>query len=271
MSSNKESIVRTLIVALSVSLVASVFVAGSAVTLKPLQQQNSLLDKQRSILAIAGVEGERLSADEVRELFNRRIKAEVIDLDTGELSPDYDPATFDPLKAAKDPKMSEALAGDQDIALIKRRERYTTIYLLEADDGSGELEALILPVRGYGLWSTMHGFIAIRPDLNTVVGMGFYQHAETPGMGGEVDNPNWKRLWPGKTLFDAKGRPNIEIVKGNVLPGNPKAGHQVDGLAGATLTSKGVNHLLAFWLGDQGFGPYLERLRQDGGARQKKD
>jgi len=263
MSSNKESIVRTLIVALIVSLVASIFVAGSAVTLKPIQQQNWLLDKQRSILAIAGIEGDKLSADEVRALFERRIKAEVIDLDTGEVTQE-NPLTFDPLKAAKDPHTSEALAGKQDIAFIKRRERYTTVYRLEKEDGSGELEALILPVRGYGLWSTLYGFLAIKPDLNTVIGLGFYQHGETPGLGGEVDNPNWKKLWQGKTLFDANGHPDIEIVKGGVKP--EKAGHQVDALAGATLTSKGVNNLLTFWLGEQGFGPYLERLRRDGGA-----
>ncbi|MCL2021458.1 MAG: Na(+)-translocating NADH-quinone reductase subunit C [Betaproteobacteria bacterium] len=266
MSNNKESIIRTLIVALAVSLVASIFVAGSAVTLKPIQQQNRLLDKQRSILAIAGIEGERLSATEARALFERRIRAEVIDLDTGEPAPDYDPETFDPLKAAKDPKMSEALASDLDIALIKRRERYTTVYRLEADDGSGRLEAVILPVRGYGLWSTLYGFLALKPDLNTVVGLGFYQHGETPGLGGEVDNPNWTKLWQGKTLFAADKRPNIEIVKGGVIQGGQKAGHQVDALAGATITSKGVNHLLTFWLGEQGFGPYLERLRRDGGA-----
>ncbi|MDR1848526.1 MAG: Na(+)-translocating NADH-quinone reductase subunit C [Zoogloeaceae bacterium] len=263
MSSNQESIVRTLVVALVVSLVASIFVAGSAVTLKPIQQKNALLDKQRSILAIAGIEGSRLSADEVRALFERRIKAEVIDLATGETTREYDPLTFDPLKVAKDQNISRALPGKEDIAFIKRREQYTTVYRLEAIDGSGELEALILPVRGYGLWSTLYGFLAIKPDLNTVVGLGFYQHGETPGLGGEVDNPAWKKLWQGKTLFDANGRPDIEVVKGGVPPGSQKAGHQVDALAGATLTSKGVNNLLTFWLGEQGFGPYLERLRRD--------
>lgn len=259
--SNKESTGRTLFVALAVSLVASVFVAGSAVALKPVQIENRLLDKQRSILSIAGLGGERLSAREVKALFNSRIKARVVDLATGEYKDDLDPVTFDPLKAAKDPKQSTALKGAEDIALIKRRERYTTVYMLEQD---GRLEALILPVRGYGLWSTLHGFLAIKPDLNTVVGLGFYQHAETPGLGGEVDNPKWKALWPGKTLFDAAGKPIIKIVKGGVDPASPDAGHQVDALAGATLTSNGVDRLLQFWLGEQGFGPYLAKLRQQG-------
>ncbi|MDR1064602.1 MAG: Na(+)-translocating NADH-quinone reductase subunit C [Azoarcus sp.] len=261
MSSNKESTARTLIVAFIVSLVASVFVAGSAIYLKPAQQQNRLLDRQRSILAIAGIGGARLSAGEVRALFERRIEAQVVDLTTGEVSTQFDPASFDALKAAKDPKTSAELPGNKDIALIKRRERFTTVYRLVKDDGSSELEALILPVRGYGLWSTLHGFLAIKPDLNTVVGLGFYQHGETPGLGGEVDNPKWKALWPGKTLFDDEGHTAIKVVKGVAAQGAP---HQIDGLAGATLTSEGVNKLLDFWLSEQGFGPYLDKLRRNG-------
>lgn len=259
--SNKESTGRTLFVALAVSLVASVFVAGSAVALKPVQIENRLLDKQRSILAIAGIGGPELSSKEVKELFNSRIKAKVVDLSSGEYNDSLDPVTFDPLKAAKDPKTSKALSGEEDKALIKRREQFTTVYMLEQE---GRMEALILPIRGYGLWSTLHGFLAIKPDLNTVVGLGFYQHAETPGLGGEVDNPKWKGFWPGKTLFDESGKPVIKIVKGGVDPASSSAGHQVDALAGATLTSDGVDRLLQFWLGEQGFGPYLAKLRNQG-------
>lgn len=261
MSSKKESTSRTLFVALAVSLVSSVFVAGAAVSLKPVQIENRQLDKQRSILAIAGLGDGDLSGREVKDLFASRISAKVVDLETGEYSTEFNPANFDPLKAARDPKLSDALPGDEDIALIKRRERFTTVYMVEQD---GKLESLILPVRGYGLWSTLHGFMAVKADLNTVVGFGFYQHAETPGLGGEVDNPKWKALWPGKTLFDDTGKPVIQIVKGGVDPASPAAGHQVDALAGATLTSKGVDRLLQFWLGEQGFGPYLAKLRSQG-------
>ncbi|HRG71019.1 MAG TPA: Na(+)-translocating NADH-quinone reductase subunit C, partial [Thauera aminoaromatica] len=227
--SNRESTSRTLMVALAVSLVSSVFVAGAAVSLKPVQVENRLLDKQRSILSIAGLGDAEMSSREVKDLFAGRIKARVVDLQTGEYTDAHDAQLFDPLKAARDPKLSDALDGEEDIALIKRRERFTTIYMVEKD---GKLESLILPVRGYGLWSTLHGFVALKGDLNTVVGLGFYQHAETPGLGGEVDNPKWKALWPGKVLFDAQGKPAIHIVKGGVDPASPDAKHQVDGLAG---------------------------------------
>jgi len=261
MSSKKESTARTLLVALVVSLVSSVFVAGAAVMLKPVQIENRLLDKQRSILSIAGLGGNSLSSEEVKALFSSRIKTHVLDLETGTYTDSFNPATYDPLKAARDPKLSSALPAAQDIALIKRRERFTTIYTLEQD---GVLDAVILPVRGYGLWSTLYGFIAIKNDLKTVLGFGFYQHAETPGLGGEVDNPKWTGLWPGKKLFDESGKPSIHIVKGNVDPASVNAAYQVDALAGATLTSNGVDHLLQFWLGDQGFGPYLAKLRSKG-------
>jgi len=258
MSSQKESTVRTLTVALLVCLVFSVFVAGAAIALKPTQVENRLLDKQRSILAIAGLGEARMSAAKVKSLFNSTITAKLVDLETGKFSDAFDPITFDPLKAAKDPKTSSVLKGNVDIAGIKRQERYTTVYMVEKD---GEVETLILPVRGYGLWSTLHGFIAVKGDLNTVVGMGFYQHGETPGLGGEVDNPKWTGQWPGKTLFDDNGELAVQVVKGGVDPQNPKAVHQVDGLAGATLTGNGVDNLLKFWLGQNGFGPFIANLR----------
>lgn len=256
--SNKESTSRTLMVALAVSLVSSIFVAGAAVSLKPVQIENRQLDKQRSILSIAGLGEGRLSAREVKDLFASRISARVVDLETGEFTDAHDPAIFDPLKAARDPALSDALPGDQDIAMIKRRERFTTVYMVEKD---GALDTLILPIRGYGLWSTLHGFMALEGDLNTVVGLGFYQHAETPGLGGEVDNPRWRGQWEGKRMFDAQGNLAVQVVKGGVDPQSAAAIHQVDALAGATLTSNGVDNLLKFWLGEQGFGPFLAKLR----------
>lgn len=258
MSSQKESTARTLTVALLVCLVCSVFVAGAAVALKPIQVDNRLLDKQRSILAIAGLGQPGMSSAQVKDMFNGTITAKLVDLNTGKFSDAKDPRTFDPLKAAKDPKLSSVLNNDDDIASIKRLERYTTVYVVEKD---GQMDTLIMPVRGYGLWSTLYGFIAIKGDLNTVAGMGFYQHAETPGLGGEVDNPKWKAQWLGKTLFDESGKLSVAVIKGGVDPQSPKAVHQVDALAGATLTSKGVDNLLNFWLGKNGFGPFIANLR----------
>lgn len=259
MSSQKESTARTLLVALLVCLVCSVFVAGAAVALRPIQIENSQLDKQRSILRIAGLGDPSMSGAQVKALFEDRIVARLVDLDTGRFSDKFDPKKFDPMDASKDPELSEKLSGKEDIASIKRREKYTVVYIVEGPDNS--METVILPVRGYALWSTLHGFMALKADLNTVQGFGFYQHAETPGLGGEIDNPKWVGLWPGKQVFSDKGEPVIQVIKGNVNADSPNADHQIDGLAGATLTSNGVNNLLKYWLGENGFGSFIDNLR----------
>ncbi len=255
MSSKKESVVRTLTVALLVCLVCSVVVSAAAVALKPVQTTNRLQDKQRNILQIAGLYEEGRSIEEQFQQITPRL----VDLRTGEFSDAQDPLTFDQQKASKDPDMSQQLTGEQDIASIRRRADYSTVYVVENTDGS--IKTLILPIHGYGLWSTLYGFMALESDLETVVGLGFYQHAETPGLGGEVDNPNWKAQWQGKVVYDESGDVDISVVKGSVDPNSPKAEHQVDGLAGATLTSRGVESLVRFWLGEDGFGPFLDHLR----------
>lgn len=259
MSSPKESTARTLIVALLVCLVCSVLVSGAAVALRPTQIENALLDKQRNILAIAGLGHAGMSDDEIKALYEERIVARLVDLETGRFSDKFDAETFDPTAAAKDPALSTNLSGAEDIASINRRENYSVAYIVENADR--ELETLILPVRGYGLWSTLHGFMAMRDDLNTIQGFGFYQHAETPGLGGEVDNPDWRGIWPGKKIFNENGEPVIRVLKSSVDASSPNADHQIDGLAGATLTSNGINNLLMYWLGDDGFGPFIDNLR----------
>ena len=174
------------------------------------------------------------------------------------------PDSYDQLKAAKDPERSERLSGEEDIAGIKSQADVAEVFLARNDDG--ELSRIILPVRGYGLWSTLYGFMALEADGKTIAGLGFYQHGETPGLGGEVDNPKWKALWEGKKLYDEDGDIAIEVVKGSVDRGTPNAENKVDGLAGATLTSKGVSNLVRFWVGEKGFGPYLERMRNQSGG-----
>ena len=182
----------------------------------------------------------------------------MIDLDTGTFV-EGDLASFDQRKAAKDPVQSVALDATQDIAKISRRENQAIVYIVE---NSGALDKVILPVHGYGLWSTLYGFIALESDLNTVAGLGFYDHGETPGLGGEVDNPRWKAFWPGKKVYK-NGDVELALVKGSVDQNSANAGYQIDGLAGATLTSRGVSNLVQFWLGENGFKPFLDNFSRD--------
>ena len=108
-------------------------------------------------------------------------------------------------------------------------------------------------------------FLALNPNARTIRGLTFYEHKETPGLGGEVDNPRWKALWPGRLATDENGVPKISVVKGRAGPVSEDPYH-VDGLSGATITSNGVTNLMDFWLGENGFGPYLSKQRAGGGS-----
>ena len=254
MSAKNETLSRVLIVALGLCIVCSVVVSTAAVALKPQQAANKARDLKRNILMAGGLYNPELS---VEEQF-ASIEARVVDLDTGMFLDDVDPSTFDQRKAAKHPSSSKALSGDEDLAKILRRENRATVYLV--NDESGALDRIILPIHGYGLWSTLYGFVALESDANTIVGLGFYEHGETPGLGGEVDNPNWKAKWPGKLAYK-DGEVAISILKGVVNPASIDASWQVDGLSGATLTTKGVHNLVQYWLGDDGFAPLLGNIR----------
>ena len=251
----KNSVGQTFGVALLLCVVCSVFVSGAAVMLKPTQDANKLLDKRRNILTAAGLADEAGTVDELFE----RIEARIVDLGTGEYRDDVDVDTYDFIAAAADPQMGLAIPGNQDWAGIKRRARYVPVYLVQK---KGEVDKVILPIYGKGLWSTLYGFVALdHDDLNTIRSLLYYQHGETPGLGGEVDNPSWKALWNGKQAFGADGSVRIRVVRGAVDLAAPGSEHRVDGLSGATITSRGVHEMLRYWLGDGGYGKYLDRLR----------
>lgn len=250
-----DSTRKTLIVALALSLVCSMLVSVSAVMLRPLQIENASIDRQRNILAAANL----LDDDtDIADAFSK-IEARVVDLDSGQFAEDIDAGSYDQRRAARDPAMSTALPRDRDIAGIGRRARYATVYLVK--DGE-TIEQIILPIHGYGLWSTLYGFIALESDLNTVVGLKFYEHGETAGLGAEVDNPAWNAKWRGRRVFDASGTPVLRVAKAVSTATGDAAAYEVDGLAGATLTSNGVTNMVHYWLGEQGFGPFLDAMRK---------
>lgn len=254
---NKDSVKGTLLVALVLCIVCSVVVSTAAVLLKPQQEANAELDMKRNVLLAGGlIDAGQRNAQVIEEAFGN-VTIKYVDLRTGKFT-DEAPAGGSGRAAAKIADASEKLPPEQDRAKIIRRENTKEVYLVEKN---GELQKIILPVRGYGLWGQLYGFLALQSDLKTVAGLGFYEHKETPGLGGEVDNPNWKALWVGKEVFDDQGDVAIDVIKGSVGAGTPDAEHKVDGLSGATLTSNGVDNLINFWLGGQGYGPFLKNLQ----------
>ncbi len=254
----REGVARTLLVALLVSLVCSSLVASAAVVLKPLQEANAKLDARKNILDVAGVFDPDRDIDEQFE----SIETRVVDLETGTYRGDIDPDAFDPEQARKDPEQSTAVPPELDAARVGRRADRALVYLVRDGDS---VTRIILPVYGYGLWSTMYGFLALEPDGNTVADIVFYSHAETAGIGDFVSKPKWRSLWPAKRAFDEDGELMLRVVKGRVSPDDPLADYHVDGVSGATLTGNGVTNLIQYWLGPHGFGPYLREIQQGAG------
>jgi Na+-transporting NADH:ubiquinone oxidoreductase subunit C len=255
----RESVGKTFAVALLLCVVCSVLVSSAAVMLRPTQAINKAMDKKRNILMAADLFEEGKSID---ELFSA-IEAKVVDLETGRYVEGVDAEAFDQRRAAKDPASSLRVPVAEDLGNIKRRSNQAGVYLVYKND---KVSKVILPIHGMGLWSTLYGFVALDArDFNTIKGLVYYEHGETPGLGGEVDNPNWKALWNGKQAFGADGKVRIEVIKGAVNPAGDGAQHQVDGLSGATITARGVSNMLKFWLGARGFGPYLTQLKAQGG------
>ena len=252
---NQQTAKYTIAVTLIMCLVASVLVSGSAVMLRPLQAENKALDFKKNVLNVAGMYQEGVSVDEQFE----KIQVKIVDLETGKFTDAItDVEKFDQTASAKKPGMFDQLDSEEDIAKLITREKYAKVFLVNDDAG---LSRVILPVRGKGLWSTMSGFIALDKDLNTVLGFGFYSHAETPGLGGEVDNPKWKSIWLGKKIYSDSGDVKVSVIKGHVDESTPEGEYKVDGLAGATLTSTGVNNLVKYWMGEHGFKPFLTNLK----------
>ncbi|MDP6374506.1 MAG: Na(+)-translocating NADH-quinone reductase subunit C [Pseudomonadales bacterium] len=258
---NKDGMANTLIVAIGICLVCSIVVAGSAVGLRPLQMANKELDRKQNILRAAGMLGADATVAEdgrgVEDLF-AEFEVRAVSLDTGVYMDDVDTALYDPIKAAKQDDASRELGPQEDRATLGRRENVSLVYLRRRD---GALDKVVIPVRGYGLWGTLFGYLALEGDLNTVAGIGFYEHKETPGLGGEVDNTGWKAGWSGTRVFTADGTPSINLVKTRSPETSSAAAHEVDALSGATLTSRGIENLINFWTGELGFGPYLQRLK----------
>lgn len=252
-----DSTRKTLIVALALCLVCSILVSTAAVKLQPLQQRNQELDRKKIILEVAGLLKPGVSID---KLF-KQVEPKVVDLSTGEYVDTMDPNQFDQRQAAKDPEMGVKIPPDRDIAQIRRRSKYAVVYLVKEE---GQTKLILLPVHGYGLWSTMYAYIALERDANTIFGLRFYEQGETAGLGAEIDNPRWRNNWTGKVVYGEAEKPQIRVIKGTVAPGDPEAKFKIDGLAGATLTANGVTNLIHYWLGPEGFGTYLKKFRPAG-------
>ena len=251
---SKDSTTNILLVAVTLCLVCSVIVSTAAVKLRPEQEKNKILDQKINILKVSGLWRDN---EDIETLFSS-IEARIINLDTGDVTDEVDIVTFDQRKVSKIAGLSIKLDDDIDVANINRRSNFAKIFLVKKDN---KINRYVFPVHGYGLWSTLYGYVTLEKDMNTIYALKFYDHRETPGLGGEVDNIKWQSSWKGKKLFDADNQLALTVIKGAVIPGNADETYQVDGLSGATLTSDGVTNMFHFWMGEHGFEKFMNKVR----------
>ncbi len=258
---SNDSTKKMLIVALGVCLVCSVLVSTAAVSLNARQETNKELDKIKNIL----VAGELMQDDvDVKKIFADKVESAMINLETGEFIPESEynnkvsPETFNIKNMADDPTYGKRIPADKDIARINKMPKVMSIYMIKSGDA---VDKYILPIYGKGLWSTMYGFLALGTDLQTIKAITFYEHGETPGLGGEIENPNWQAIWKGKLAYKDNGEVGITVIKGTVDPSSPNAKFQIDGLSGSTLTTRGLDAMVKFWLGETGYGPFVQQRK----------
>jgi Na+-transporting NADH:ubiquinone oxidoreductase subunit C len=251
-----ESLPKTLAVVGFACFVCSLLVSTSAVLLRPYQQQNRAVERARLIHEILGdVPGlEEL----VEGLGSVRIETRLVELESGAFVEDGDPDAFDARAAAEDLERSRGVPSERDLAGLRRVARVAAVHLVIEGD---RVKLVVLPVHGEGFASTLYGYLALDGDLNSIRSLVFFEHAETPGLGAQIEDPRWLAKWRGKLARDAEGLIRIRVAPGAVAP---DAVHEVDGITGATYTGEGVTNLLQFWLGEDGFGPFLRRLETHG-------
>ena len=236
-----------MIIPLIACVACAVIVSVTAVSVRPEQNLNIENEKKLKILAAAGI-----VTDEVEKEFSN-IETLYVDFASGQLVQVEN--NYEHIKASASAQSSSIVPKDQDIAILKRRENIAPIYVWYSEEE--KIQKVVLPIRGYGLWGTLYGYISLDSDLNTVKGIEYYDHKETPGLGGEVDNPDWKSDWDGKKVYDSSGKVILYVTKG---PSSEE--YEIDGISGATLTSNGVTNMIRYWLGENGYGPVLQKLRE---------
>ena len=251
---NKDSALNIAFIGIGLCLLCSAIISLIAIQLRSVQNENVLKDMQKKIVSSAGLELEYGSVENAM----MNIKTIVVDLDQGKIV-DINPNSYELSKELREEGKYKFLSAENDIASIKKREKYSKVFIEYKDD---KINTLILPVRGYGLWGILYGYLAIKSDFNTVAGLEFYEHKETPGLGAEIDNPKWKALWKGKKIYRENGEVSLKVIKGNVLASSDNINYEVDGLSGATLTCNGVTNLIAYWMGSDGFLNFINNLRE---------
>ncbi|HSG89067.1 MAG TPA: FMN-binding protein [Pseudomonadales bacterium] len=261
-----ESVLRTLTVAIAVALLCSALVSGAVYVLRPIQDAYGLLARNRTIVEAAYGAAERSDAAVIQAFLG--LDARVLDLDTGTYVAGFDAHAFDAWPGVAAAPGNDAQAARGEGAATAREgdgsgARRVPVYFVTGDDAAAHL---VVPVAGPGMWSTLQGYVGLRADLNSIAGVAVYRHGETPGIGDRIESAAWLGAWRDRRLYDASGATRIRVARGE----GAEDPHRVDVVSGATITSSAFGRLVNACFGDDGYGPWLARLRRqrtgEGGA-----
>ena len=224
--SNSHTIKFILLLTIIVSFLLSI----TSTQLKTLQDKNVEIDRKKNLLKSIGLDVSDLNSENILNEYNIRISDVIIHLN-GEIATKI---KFEDLDIIE----NKATGG---MNYLKNEEEYLPVYK------SSNPSAIIIPISGKGLWSTLYGYIALESDCNTIKGITFYKHGETPGLGGEVEKEWFQENFVGKKIYNLEEKLiSVVVVKGkatDVLSGADLE-HGVDGISGATITSNGVTEFL---------------------------
>ena len=200
--------------------------------LGPIQKVQVEIDTKKKILG-AVMDISTLSADEVLELYNKKMSSLVLDISGNEvLAPNGEKLIAEEINIQKNYK-------------VEKNDRDYPVFMF-SDDGS-TIDYYIFPMFGNGLWDWISGFVALDKDLNKVVGVAFDHKAETPGLGARISSNEIQDRYKGKEIFDGLG--NLVSVRMLKKENNAELDiHEVDGMSGATITANGLNDMLKNYL-----------------------
>ncbi len=225
--------------ALVVTVVSGLVLAVVANVLRPYQERNIQLEKMSYVLQAANYNG-----NDIEPAFNRYVTPLAINAQ-GEVVMD-----------GTDPALREKILKINILSELKKKpeQRVLPIYHYQHDNKS----CYVFPVGGKGLWGPIWGYVALEPDLNTIMGVVFDHKSETPGLGGEITKSWFQQQFVGKKIFNKEGDlTGIVVMKGKANNNDP---YSVDGITGATLTGKGVTAMFHDMF--QWYLPYIQKLKK---------
>ncbi len=216
----------------------------TSVGLKPLQDKQVELDTKKKILGavmdISNIE----DPNEILRIYGEKVKSLVVDMDGNELTTDQ----------KGNPYVAENVNIQKNSKLDPKDRAYPVFMFIE----NGEVEAYIFPTFGAGLWDWISSYVAFGKDLNTIKGIAFDHKGETPGLGARLTEPGVQGRFVGKKIFDdSDNLLSVTVVKGEGNTG--LSDYEVDGLSGATMTTKGVNVMLLHYL--ECYSAYIEKVK----------